>query len=133
MAQKSMANPSAVTVDLLQEIISAFNEHDVERIMSYFAEDCTFQMASGPEKVGRTVRGRDEIGKVLSDRFKLIPDMHWQSLHDYVCGNRAVSVWIVSGKAYDGTTLNQQGCDLWEFRDQLVVHKDTYWKAVTSA
>jgi len=123
-------SPRRVTVELIREIAAAFNSRDVDRIMSYFTEDCTFLMASGPEPVGRAVRGKAAVHKVLADRFKVIPDMSWDHQYEYVCGDRAVSVWTVTGKSKDGTALNYQGCDLWEFKDGLVHNKDTYWKIV---
>jgi ketosteroid isomerase-like protein len=119
-----------VTHDLLMQISHAFNSRDVDRIMSFFAEDATFYMASGPEPVGRAVRGKAAIRKVLAERFKVIPDMHWARLQEHAYGNRAVTVWTVTGKAADGTELNFQGCDLYEFRDGLIINKDTYWKIV---
>jgi ketosteroid isomerase-like protein len=118
------------TVPLLLEIAAAFNSRDADRIMSYFTDDCTFYMASGPEPVGRTVSGKAAVHKVLADRFKVIPDMTWTHEYEYVAGNRAVTVWRVTGHAKDGTVLDYQGCDLWEFRDGLVFNKDTYWKIV---
>ena len=119
-----------VTRDLILEIAAAFNSRDVDRIMSYFTEDCTFFMASGPEPVGRAVKGKAAVHKVLADRFKVITDMRWEHEYEYVCGDRAVSVWTVKGTSKDGTVLNYQGCDLWEFKDGLVHNKDTYWKIV---
>jgi taurine dehydrogenase small subunit len=119
-----------VTRELRLEIVHAFNSRDVDQIMPFFAEDCTFLMASGPEPDGRTVRGQAAVRKVLADRFKVIPDMRWDHLYESICGDRAVSVWTVSGRSKDGTILNYRGCDLWEFRDGLVYSKDTYWKIV---
>ena len=119
-----------VSNELILEISAAFNSRDVPRIMSYFTEDCTFYMASGPEPEGRTVRGKQAVGEVLAARFKVISDMRWEHKYEYCCGNRAVSVWTVRGNAQDGTVLNYQGCDLWEFKDGLVHNKDTYWKIV---
>ncbi len=127
---RATAAPGSVTSSLLAEIAAAFNSRDVDRIIPYFTEDCTFFMASGPEPVGRTVRGKAALRKTLSDRFKVIPDMRWDHEYDYACGNRAVSVWRVRGHAKDGTVLDYQGCDLWEFKDGLVHNKDTYWKIV---
>jgi ketosteroid isomerase-like protein len=124
------STPRKVTNELILEISAAFNSRDVDRIMSYFTEDCTFYMASGPEPVGRTVHGKAAVHKVLSDRFKVIPDMSWHHRYEYTCGNHAVSVWTVTGKSKDGKVLNYQGCDLWEFKDGLVHNKDTYWKIV---
>jgi ketosteroid isomerase-like protein len=123
-------SPREVTAQLIREIAAAFNSRDVDKIISYFTEDCTFLMASGPEPVGRRVHGKAAVRKVLADRFKVIPDMSWHHQYEYVCGNRAVSVWTVTGKSKDGTALNYQGCDLWEFKDGFVHNKDTYWKIV---
>jgi ketosteroid isomerase-like protein len=120
----------AVTRELMLEISAAFNSRDADRIVSYFTEDCTFYMASGPEPVGRTVHGKAAVRKVLADRFKVIPDMRWDHIYEYVCGERAVSVWQVRGTSKDGTVIDYQGCDLWEFKDGLVHNKDTYWKIV---
>ena len=46
------------TPALLQAINAAFNSRDVDRIMEFFADDCTFLMARGPEPDGRRVHGR---------------------------------------------------------------------------
>jgi len=63
------------TPALMKEINAAFNDRDVERIMTFFAEDATFLMARGPEPDGRRVRGKAAIRKVLADRFTIITDM----------------------------------------------------------
>jgi len=119
-----------VSMDLLNEIHDAFNSRDADRIAKYFAEDAVFYMASGPEPQGRAVCGREAIRRVLADRFQVIPDMRWDSEYGYTVGNRAVTVWRVRGHSADGTVLDYQGCDLWEFKDGLVQNKDTYWKIV---
>jgi ketosteroid isomerase-like protein len=120
-----------VTLELLKAISAAFNSRDVDRILAHFAEDAVFLMASGPEPVGRTVRGKAAIRQVLADRFRVIPDMHWAREQEWLCGQRAVTVWRVTGRGADGTALDYQGCDLYEFgADGLITRKDTYWKIV---
>jgi ketosteroid isomerase-like protein len=47
----------------MKQINEAFNSRDVDRIMSFFAEDCTFLMARGPEPEGRRVHGKAAVGK----------------------------------------------------------------------
>jgi taurine dehydrogenase small subunit len=117
-----------VSMDLLHEIHDAFNSRDTDAIGAFFADDATFYMASGPESHGRAVNGRSAIRTVLGDRFLLIPDMSWEWIYGYSAGEHAVTVWQVTGNATDGTVLDFQGCDLWEFRNGLVLNKDTYWK-----
>jgi len=118
------------TIDLLLRINEAFNRKDVDRIASFFADDATFLMARGPEPCGRRVVGKEAIRKVLADRFKVIAGMRWDHIDHFVTGNRAVSVWTVTGTAADGEALNYQGCDLYEFSGDKILNKDTYWKLV---
>jgi ketosteroid isomerase-like protein len=125
--------PRSVDLDLLRDISLAFNTHDVDRTMSFFAEDATFLMATGPEPTGRAVRGKTPIREVLATRFSKIPDMHRAREYEYVTPpDRAVTVSRVIGKSTDDVALNFQGCDLYEFRDGLIINKDTYCKQVTA-
>ena len=94
------------TPALMKQINEAFNSRDVDRIMSFFAEDCTFLMARGPEPEGRRVHGKAAVRKVLGDRFRVITDMRWDHVDSFI------------------------GCDLYEFRGDEVLNKDTYWKLV---
>ena len=127
MTTTATAGPS---IDLLLQINEAFNSRDVDRILSFFADDATFLMARGPEACGRRVQGKAAIGTVLADRFKVITDMRWDHIDHFVTGDRAVSVWMVTGTGADGEKLNYQGCDLYQFRGDKILHKDTYWKLV---
>ncbi len=120
-----------VTIELMRAISAAFNSRDVERIVDCFAEDATFCLARGPEPVGRTLRGKAAIRKALADRFQQIPDMRWEN-EEYVLAppDRAVSLWTVRGQGADGEELNYQGCDIYRFRGDKIIHKNTFWKIV---
>jgi ketosteroid isomerase-like protein len=118
------------TPALMKEINAAFNSRDVDRIMTFFADDATFLMARGPEPDGRRVHGQAAIRKVLADRFQVITDMRWDHVDAFITGDRAVTLWMVTGTGKDGETLNYRGCDLYQFRGDKIVHKDTYWKLV---
>ena len=118
------------TIDLLLEINAAFNSRDVGRILAFFAEDATFLMARGPEPCGRRVHGKAAIGQVLADRFKVISDMRWDHIDHFVTGTRAVSIGMGTGTGADGERLHYQGCDIYEFRGDKILNKDTYWKLV---
>ena len=121
------------TPALLQAINAAFNSRDVDRIMEFFAEDCTFLMARGPEPVGRRVHGKAAVRKVLADRFTVITDMRWDHVEQIIAGSRAITVWMVTGHGADGEMLNYRGCDIYEFRGDKILNKDTYWKLVEKA
>ena len=119
-----------VTPELMRAISAAFNSRDVERIVSFFADDATFYLARGPEPVGRTLSGKAAIRTALTQRFKQIPDMRWDHKEYVIAGDRALSVWTVRGKGADGEALDYQGCDIYTFRGGKICAKDTYWKIV---
>ncbi|HXC27724.1 MAG TPA: nuclear transport factor 2 family protein [Stellaceae bacterium] len=122
-----------VTLELMKAISAAFNSRDVDRIVSFFAEDGVFCLSRGPEPVGRTLQGKAVIRKALADRFVQIPNMRWEN-EEYILApdaNRAISVWTVRGKGGDGEDLNYQGCDIYTFdRNDKIAHKNTFWKIV---
>lgn len=121
-----------VTIALLDEIQDGFNRHDVEAILAHFAEDCEWLMARGPQAPeGRRCRGKAEIAEVLDGRYAQIPDLRWEEMRHWLCGQeKAVSEWVVRGTPKGGDPFEYLGCDLWTFRDGLVVLKDTYWKYI---
>jgi ketosteroid isomerase-like protein len=119
-----------VTLELMRAISAAFNSRDVERIVAFFAEDGVFCLARGPESVGRSLAGKAAIRNALADRFVQIPDMRWDHEEYILMGDRAVSLWTVHGKGADGEALNYQGCDIYTFKDDKIVHKNTFWKQV---
>ena len=119
-----------VTLELMRAISASFNSRDVERIVAHFTDDAVFYLARGPEPVGRTLAGKPAIRQVLADRFKQIPDMRWEHKEYVLAGDRAVSVWTVKGTGADGEDLNYQGCDIYTFRGDRILRKDTYWKLV---
>ena len=123
-----------VTLELMRAISAAFNSRDVDRIAAFFAEDGVFCLARGPESVGRTLAGKAAIRKALADRFVQIPDMRWVN-EEYILApgddiDRAISVWTVRGKSADGEELDYQGCDIYTFKGDKIIHKNTFWKMV---
>jgi ketosteroid isomerase-like protein len=119
-----------VTLELMRAISAAFNSRDVERIVDCFAEDGVFCLARGSEPVGRTLKGKAAIRQALGDRFKQIPDMRWENEEYILAEDRAISVWTVRGKGADGEELNYQGCDIYRFEGDKIIHKNTFWKIV---
>ena len=122
-----------ITIEYLDEICQEFNLQDVDGILSHFATDCVWLMARGPNSPeGRRCVGKEEIGTVLRKRYVEIPDMRWEEMCHWVCDeSKAISEWVVRGTPREGETFEYLGCDLWEFKNGLVVKKDTYWKFIS--
>lgn len=125
-----MVAEQTVTVDALKEIAEAFNRHDLDAIMEFFAEDCVLEMPRGPHPWGERYQGKSQVREGLATRFAGIPDVHYGDDRHWVCGNMGVSEWTLTGTATSGDRLELRGCDHWEFRDGKVLKKDSYWKIV---
>ena len=123
-----------VTNELLDEIQDAFNRHDVDAIVSFFADDCEWLMARGPDPwEGKRLIGKQAISDVLRSRYKVIEDMRWEDMTHFISpdGTKACSEWTVRGTPNDGSPpIDFLGCDVWTFRNGEVIKKDTYWKVV---
>jgi ketosteroid isomerase-like protein len=120
----------AANADVLREVLDAFNRHDLDGIMSFFADDCVFDSPRGPDPWGRRFVGKAEVREGLGARFKGIPDVHYGDDSHFVCGDRGVSEWTLTGTTVDGEQLEVRGCDLWTFRDNQIVLKNSFWKIV---
>ena len=125
-----MATEQMVTVDTLKAIADAFNRHDLDAIMEFFAEDSSLDMPRGPDPWGQRFIGKEQVRQGLATRFAGTPDVHYGDDRHWVCGNMGVSEWTLTGTTTSGVRLKVRGCDHWEFRDGKVIRKDSYWKIV---
>ena len=121
-----------VTVATLKQVLEAFNRHDLDAIMEFFSDDCSFDMPRGPDPWGQRLVGKAQVREALAGRFKGIPDVHYgEDLHWISAdGNMGVSEWTRTGTTTSGVKLKVRGCDLWEFRNGKITRKNSYWKIV---
>ncbi len=122
-----MAQQSPETLDA---ILKAFNDHDLDAIMEFFAEDCSFDMPRGPDPWGARFVGKAAVRQALATRFQGLPDVHYGEGRHWVSGNMGVSEWLLTGTTLEGRQVRVRGCDHWEFLDGKVIRKDAYWKIV---
>ena len=124
-----------VTTETLKQIADAFNRHDLDAIMEFFDDDCSFDFPRGPEPWGQRFVGKAQVREALAGRFKGIPDVHYGEDSHWISadGNSGVSEWTLTGTTTSGVSLNVRGCDLWEFRNGKVTRKNSYWKIVEPA
>ena len=111
-------------------LLDAFNAHDLDAIMQFFADECSLDMPRGPEPWGQRFVGRTAVREALASRFKGLPDVRYSDDHHWVSGNRVFSEWMLTGTTPNGVLIQVRGCDHYQFRDGKVVRKDSYWKIV---
>ncbi len=112
-----------MTSERLDAFMDAWNAHDVEGIVSFFADDCEFHASVGPELMGASYAGRDEIRKGVTAFFERFPDGRFEDASAWVAGERGASEWtFVSGGAA------VRGCDLFEFEGDRIRVKNAFRK-----
>ncbi len=117
-----------VTYELLKGFLEAFNLHDLDNIMGYFADDCTLYMPRGARPRGDQYVGKDEVRKGLAKRFEGIPDVHYGDDKHWICENFGVSEWTLTGTTTSGKHIEVRGVDLLEFAKGKITRKDSFWK-----
>src|SRR5215211_4205539 len=116
-------------LEALRQVVEAFNRHDLDAIMSHFADDCVFESPRGPDLWGRRFVGKDEVRQGLAARFEGIPDVHYGDDAHFACGTRGVSERTISGTTVEGEAIEVRGRDLWTFGDDgKLTRKDSFWK-----
>jgi ketosteroid isomerase-like protein len=118
-------------IEMLRAIASGFDSHDLDGIMRHFHDDAVYDSPRGTERYGTRFTGSAAIRDGFAQRFAGIPDVRYRDDDHFADGDRGASEWTLSGTTTEGQRIEVRGCDLWTFRDGLVLKKDSYWKIRT--
>lgn len=130
MSEETEMTEEARKLEVLERMVAGFNAHDIDAIMSLFVEDCVFESPRGPDAWGRRFEGQAAVREGLGARFTTIPDVQYGEGSHFVARDRGVSEWTLTGTTIDGEKLNVRGCDIWTFRGDEVLVKNSFWKIV---
>ena len=118
-----------MTLERATEFGSAWNSRDPDLIASFFSEDGVYHASVGPDHLGKTFVGRQKVregAKVFFDRF---PDGRFENLKVVVSGDIGTFEWDFVASDSAGRQVRTAGCDLLEFRGDLVTKKNAFRKA----
>jgi len=119
---------ASITYETMKEFLEAFNRHDLDAIMNFFAEECVFYMPRGSAPRGDRYEGKAQVRAGLATRFEGIPDVHYGDDTHWLCGDFGVSEWTLTGTTVKGQTIQVRGVDLLEFAAGKITRKDSFWK-----
>jgi ketosteroid isomerase-like protein len=125
-----MSQQESVSMETVKAILDAFNAHDLDAIMEFFADDCSLDLPHGPDPWGQCFVGKEAVRAGLATRFTGLPDVHYGDDRHWISGNMVVSEWLLTGTTPTGVHVRVRGCDHYEFRDGKVLRKDSHWKLV---
>ncbi|MFJ4291502.1 nuclear transport factor 2 family protein [Cupriavidus sp. NPDC089707] len=119
---------TAAGIELLQAFNDAWNRHDLEALMSFMADDCTFHGVAGSELLGRSFIGRDAVREGFQLAWQTFPDAQWVDGEHFVVGDRGVSESTFRGTRADGARIEARMVDVFTFRDGKIAVKNAYRK-----
>jgi len=114
--------------DRLHRFFDAWNDHDVETIVSYFTPDGAYHASIGPDDEGTAFRGREEVRRGVAAFLGTYGDVHYTDLRVSMDADRGFASWTFHGIGPDGQPMSYRGVDLFEFQGDLIALKDAYRK-----
>ena len=120
------------TKDLHEFFEAGWNGHDVDRLMTFMADDCLLESTAGPDACGTRHVGRERVREAFARIFASFPDVAFGDARHFVAGDRGVSQWVFTGTGRDGKRVEVDGCDLFTFRGDTIAVKSSFLKTRTA-
>lgn len=123
-----MPDITEVRLKRLGQLFAAFNLHDALTVMACMTPDVEFEAAAGSEIHGHRYVGAVEVRAAFERTWTDMRDVSWECTRHAVFGDRGLSEWIFRATIGDGRRMEINGCDLFEFRDDLICKKSAFRK-----
>jgi ketosteroid isomerase-like protein len=111
----------AAVAALLDEFGAAWNDHDLDRALSFVSDDVVFE-STGPAPDGVRAVGRDAVRAAWAPIFA-DASSRFETEDTFVAGDRATTRWT-----YRWGDGHVRGVDVFRVRDGKVVEKLSYVK-----
>ena len=122
-----MTDIGAQTGDTIGRFNQAFNDHDVDAVMSLMTDDCVFE-STGPQPDGARFQGQAAVRAVWEDLFRSSPHARFETEEMFATGDRCTVRWIYHFEDNNGDPGHIRGVDVFRVRGGLVAEKLAYVK-----
>ena len=120
---------------LLSGIGEGWNSHDVERIISFFADDCLYEDLA----VGVAKRGKKEVTEFIREFFAGFPDVKFEIRGCFSTNDRVCIEWVMTGThsgdlpgmPATGKAISIRGVNVKEIKDNKVTRHTDYYDMAT--
>ena len=113
------------------DVIGAWNSHDVDKIASFFTDDCVYEDVA----FGVVNRGKTELKDFIRAMYVWSPDLKFELKSFFSAGGRTATEWVMAGThagelpgiPATGKRFSVRGASIEELRgDKISRHADYY-------
>jgi ketosteroid isomerase-like protein len=108
---------------VIESIVEAQDDHDLEGMLEWFAEDYQTETPVHPE---RNFTGRDEVRETWETVFRTTPDFEATLLNSVEDGDTVWAELRYSGTQIDGTSIDRRGVVIFGVEDGLLARGRVY-------
>ena len=114
--------------DIIREVSAAWGRADLATLMKFIADDCVYSASVGPEP-GETFVGRDAVRSGFAKLLAHDSDGVAEPGEIRLAGDSVIFTWGFRKVGPDGGETLVRGCDIFVYRDGLIIRKDSFRKS----
>jgi ketosteroid isomerase-like protein len=122
-----------MTPERAAEFGGAWNSHDADLVTSYFTDDGAYHASMGPDALGKSYLGKENIRRGVQAFFDRFPDGKFENLKVIVAGDVGTFEWDFVTTDANGHVVRTAGCDLLEFVGDKISKKNAFRKQYVQA
>ena len=112
-----------MTRERAEEFGAAWNSGDADLVASFFAEDGVYHASVGPDALGKSYFGKEQIRSGVQAFFERSPGGKFENLKVVVAGDIGTFEWDFVTTDLSGQKVRTAGCDLLQFVGDKVAGK----------
>ena len=117
-----------MTRERAEEFGAAWNSADADLVTSFFAANGVYHASVGPDALGKSYVGKDNIRCGVQAFFDRYPDSKFENLNVVVADDIGTFEWDFVTTDANGQKVRTAGCDLLRFVDDKVAVKNAFRK-----
>ena len=117
-----------MTRERAEEFGAAWNSGNADLVTSFFADEGAYHASVGPDHLGKSYFGKENIRRGVQVFFDQFPDGKFKNLKVVVAGDVGIFEWDFVTTGSDGQKVRTAGCDLLRFVGDKVATKNAFRK-----
>jgi steroid delta-isomerase-like uncharacterized protein len=131
-AQQQRSSATLIPDAFAREWIEAWDSHEVERILTFYADDAFYEDVPNVENGwAAPMRGHEVIRESLVETFAEMPDLGFEFVSASAAGERMVVEWIMRGTQYRDVSgrFSIRGVSIMKLEDNKIASVSDYYDA----